>query len=86
MENLRKVEFIIEKNPGYGLFDLNEQERKVVEENEKPRIGYFHCWTPEKLENIESTDLNHYQIKALIEDEFDGKVYKIEPENIQFLK
>ncbi len=86
MENLKKVEFIIEKNPGYGMFDLNEEESKVVEELNKPRLGYFHGWTSIILEKCDSDAQLHYAQKAIIEDESDGMVYYIEPTNLRFLK
>jgi hypothetical protein len=86
MENLRKVEFVIEKNPGYGMFDLNDEERKVVEQNAKTRLGYFHGWTSILLEKTESNEESHYEKKAIVEDDSDGMVYNIDSTNFRFLK
>ena len=86
MENLRKVKFVIEKNPGYGMFDLNDEDRKEVEERDKLRLGYFHGWTSVILEKSDSDEKIHYVQKAIIEDDTDGMVYNIDSTNFRFLK
>lgn len=85
MENLRKIKFTLEGHGilGYekpGFFDYDKE--KEHDDAVKVRRGMFHAF---------GTDIHHVENQylpiscAIVEDE-DGKVYKINPENVTFIK
>lgn len=84
MENLRKVNFCLAKDPGYGLFDFGkEEEQKEFEEDIKPRFGIFHNWGNEIITLENESYQNTF---AIVEELETGNVFHVEPKNIQFLK
>lgn len=81
MSELRKVVFRLDDTE-YGFFDLTDEERKKVEELQKPQKGFFHDWE-DKMVTDEETGTKLKKKVAIIEDS-KGKIHKVEPELIQF--
>jgi len=72
----RKVIFWIVK-ADFGLFDHSDDEKGS--EDFKERRGFFHEWGLVIENSLQKTC-------AIIEEEGTGKIFMIDPENVQFLK
>lgn len=86
MEELRKVLYCLEKDPGYGYFDLDglpEEKRNEIEEQHRMKQGLFHRWGDHTIN--EEDGLRSQITVAIIEDLDTHKVCKIDPELIQFI-
>lgn len=84
METLRKIKFTLEGHGmlGYekpGLFD-NDKEQEL-NEADKEKFGIFHTFGYE----FQKIGDNYTPISCAIVEDADGKVYKINPENVTFI-
>lgn len=63
-----------------GMFDYkNDSER---EEDTKERNGMFHTWGYD----IQQANNSYLPISCAIVEDEDGNVYKVNPENVKFIK
>lgn len=83
MEKLEKVTFFLEKDPEHGFLEITDEEHKVITDKAKLRVGFFHEWGHE-IVTIENE--NFKNTYAIIEELETGKVYQVDPQNIQFTK
>lgn len=82
MCELRKVVFRLDDTE-YGLFDLNDEERKEVEELQNPQEGYFHGWE-ETIVTDPKTGIDLKRLVAVVEDA-NGVIHKVNSELIKFI-
>lgn len=82
METLRKVTFFLEKDPGYGLFDVTEVEQNEINERARTRVGIFHEWGHEIVKIENEIYRNTY---AIVEEQETGIVFQVDPHNIKFI-
>lgn len=83
MNVLRRVVFQLD-NTKYGFFDLNDEERKKVDELQKPQEGFFHQWGLEIITE-EDTGAKLQKTVGIVEDS-KGEIHKVDPELIKFEK
>jgi hypothetical protein len=82
LEDIRKVTFFLEKDPGYGMFDVTEEEQKEIDEKSELRRGFFHGFGNEVIIIENETFKNTY---AIIEELETGIVFQVAPKNIHFI-
>ena len=82
MDTLRKVTFILEKDPCYGMFDVTEVEQNGIDEKSKLRSGFFHSFGNEVIIVENETAKNTY---AIVEEMETGIVFQVAPKNIKFI-
>lgn len=83
-ENLRLCVFTLEgcDTLGYekpGMFDYDNDEQR--ENATRQRTGLFHTWGTELRPQTEDGKILSC---GIVEDTADGKIYRVNPENIQF--
>ncbi len=82
METLRKLTFFLEKDPGYGMFDVSEEELNEINEKSKLRSGFFHGFGNEVVVVENEIAKNTY---AIVEELETGIIFQVTPKNIKFI-
>lgn len=83
MNNLRKVQFNLgeAKCEDYTYGDMESDSSGILKE----RQGWFHCWG-EAVHSDNETGQNLQETIAVVEEINSGKIYKVDPNTIVFLK
>lgn len=80
-ETLRKVQFNLSDEKSYSYGDLESDDEGILKE----RFGVLHCWG-ESVSIDSETNQKFQETVAIVEEINSGKVYKVDPNSIVFVK
>lgn len=84
MEKLRKVIFTLAV-PGLSIMDYDIEDPSIAEEKMREREGLFHALGNDPFWDTESSCWRDRTV-GYVEEVSTGKIHKVYPENIKFIK